>query len=273
MKSVLLTAYPRSQTRRAGAKQIRSSGRIPAVIYGRQVTPQNLEVVGHELEDLIHNASAENLLLDLSVVEDARPKRLALVQEIQHHPVTGGIVHMDLHEVQEDEPVTITVPVEAVGESIGVKNGGVLEHVRFSLRVRALPKNLPEVLAVDVSHLEIGQSIHLGEIKPPEGVEILGDKKISVLAVAAPLTEEQEKALEAAATAASGEVEMLKEKKEEGEVAEAGKTAAAPVAGKAGAAAPAGKTDAAAAGKADAKAPAVAEKAPAGKAPAGKKKK
>ncbi len=260
MKSVLLTAYPRSKTRRAGAKQLRSSGRIPAVIYGRKVTPQNLEVVRHELEDLIHNASAENLLLDLSVADDARPKRLALVQEIQHHPVTGGIVHMDLHEVQEDEPVTITVPVEAVGESIGVKNGGVLEHVRFSLRVRALPKNLPEVLAVDVSQLEIGQSIHLGEIKPPEGVEILGDKKISVLAVAAPLTEEQEKALEAAAVAASGEVEMLKEKKEEGEGAEAGKTVAAPAAaaGKAGAAP-------AAAGKADAKAPAAAEKAPAAK--------
>jgi large subunit ribosomal protein L25 len=255
MKSVLLTAYPRSKTRRAGAKQLRSSGRIPAVIYGRQVAPQNLEVVRHELEDLIHNASAENLLLDLAVAEDARPKRLALVQEIQHHPVTGGIVHMDLHEVQEDEAVTITVPVEAVGESIGVKNGGVLEHVRFSLRVRALPKNLPEVLSVDVSHLEIGQSIHLGEIKPPEGVEILGDKKISVLAVAAPLTEEQEKALEAAALAASGEVEMLKEKKEEGEGAEVGKPGAAP----------AGKAEPAAAGKADAKAPAAAEKAPAAK--------
>jgi large subunit ribosomal protein L25 len=111
------------------------------------------------------------------------------------------------------------------------------------------------VLSVDVSHLEIGQSIHLGEIKPPEGVEILGDKKISVLAVAAPLTEEQEKALEAAALAASGEVEMLKEKKEEGEGAEAGKPGAAP----------AGKAEPAAAGKADAKAPAAAEKAPAAK--------
>ena len=66
MKSVLLTAYPCSKTRRAGAKQLRSSGRIPAVIYGRQVAPQNLEVVRHELEDLIHNASAENLLLDLA---------------------------------------------------------------------------------------------------------------------------------------------------------------------------------------------------------------
>ena len=210
MKSVSLTAYPRSKTRRSGAKQLREAGRIPAVIYGRHAPPQNLEVIQHELEDLIHNAPAENLLLDLAVSEDARPKRLALVQEIQHHPVTGGIVHMDLHEVKDDENVTITVPVEAVGESVGVKNGGVLEHVRFNLRVRALPTNLPEVLSVDVSHLEIGQSIHIGDIKPPEGVEILGDKKISVLTVAAPLTEEQEKALEAAASAgAAGEVAML----------------------------------------------------------------
>jgi large subunit ribosomal protein L25 len=256
MKSVSLTAYPRSKTRRVGAKQLRSAGRIPAVIYGRQVAPQNLEVVQHEIEDLIHNASAENLLLDLAVNEDARPKRLALVQEIQHHPLNGRILHIDLHEVKEDEQVTITVPVEATGEAIGVKNGGVLEHVRFSLRVRALPRDLPEALLVDVTHLEIGKAVHLGEIKPPAGVQILGDKNISVLAVAAPLTEEQEKALEAAAAAASGEVEMIKEKKEEGEGAEGAK----PTAGAA-----AGKAAPAAAGKADAKAPAAAEKAPAEK--------
>lgn len=263
MKSVSLTAYPRSKTRRAGAKQLRRAGRVPAVIYGRHAAPQNLEVVRHELEDLIHHASAENLLLDLAVNDDARPRRLALVQEIQHHPVTGGILHVDLHEVKNDEPVTITVPVEAIGEAIGVKNGGVLEHVRFNLRVRALPKDLPEVLLVDVSHLEIGKAIHLGEIKPPPGVQILGDKNISVLAVAAPLTEEQEKALEEAAAAETGEVEMIKERKEEDEGAEAAKPGAAP-AGKAAPAA-AGKAAPAATGKTEAKAPAAAEKAPAEK--------
>jgi large subunit ribosomal protein L25 len=94
----------------------------------------------------------------------------------------------------------------------------VLEHVLFKIKVRGLPKDLPEVITVDVSHLKIGQAIHLGDIKAPEKTEILGDKHISVISVAAPRTEEEEAADLAAATeAVPGEVEMIKEKKEEGE--------------------------------------------------------
>jgi len=149
--------------------------------------------------------------------DDARPKRLALVQEIQHHALSGKMLHIDFHEVAENEHVTIMVPVETTGEATGVKNsGGVLEHVLFKVKARALPKDLPEVITVDVSHLEIGQAIHIGDIKPPAGVEILGDKHISVIAVAAPLTEAQETAAAEAAAATTGEVEMIKEKKEEG---------------------------------------------------------
>ena len=99
-----------------------------------------------------------------------------------------------------------------------MKNGGgVLEHILHKVKVRCLPKNLPEQILVDVSSLEIGKSIHLGELKAPEGVEIMGDKHISVLAVAAPRAEEEV----VAPTAAAGEVEMTKEKKVEGEEAAA----------------------------------------------------
>jgi large subunit ribosomal protein L25 len=117
------------------------------------------------------------------------------------------------------------VPVESVGEAVGVKTGGgVLEHVLFKLKVRCLPKDLPEAINVDVSSLEIGKSIHIGDITAPPGVEILGDKHISVLSVAAPITEAEEAAAEATAVT-PGEVEMIKEKKEDGEVAPAGKAA------------------------------------------------
>jgi len=218
MKSVPLTAAPRALGRRAGAKKLRSGGRIPAVIYGRQAKPQNLEVDAKEIENLIHHAISENLLVDLAVKEDGRPKRLALVQEIQHHPLSGKILHVDFHEVAENEKVTVKVPVETTGEAVGVKTGGgVLEHVLFKVTVRALPKDLPESLTVDVSNLNIGQAIHLGEIPSPAGVEIIGDKNIPVIAVAAPRTEEEEAAEAAEAAAAAGEVEMIKEKKEEGE--------------------------------------------------------
>src|SRR5271154_6242338 len=212
MKSVALTAFPRTLGRRAGAKKLRSANRVPAVIYGRHNPPQSLEINLKDIKDVIKHAASEILLLDLSVTGDAKPKRLALVQEVQHHVLTNQMLHVDLHEVAENEKVTVLVPVEAVGEA----GGGTLEHVLFKLKVRALPKDLPEVLVADVSLLEIGKAIHIGEMKAPPGVEILGEKHIPVLSVAAPVSEAEEAAALESATTPTGEVEMLKEKKEEG---------------------------------------------------------
>jgi large subunit ribosomal protein L25 len=227
MKSVPLTAYPRTLARRGGSKKLRSSGRIPAVVYGGQSKPENLEVDSKSLEDLIHHSASENLLVDLAIDKDAKPKRLALVKEVQHYALTGKVLHIDFHEISPTEKVTVMVPVESIGEATGVKNGGgVLEHVLHKVKVRSLPKDLPEVITVDVSALEIGKAIHIGEIKLPEGVEILGDKHISVLAVKAPITEAEETAATEAG-AATAEVEMIKEKKEDGAAAPAGKAPAA----------------------------------------------
>ena len=255
MKSVALTAFPRASSRGAASKKLRSTGRVPAVIYGRHNPPQNLEFNTKEIKDVINKSHSEIVLLDLSVKDDKKPKRLALVQEIQHHVLTNEMLHVDLHEVAEDEKVTVMVPVESTGEAVGVKTGGgTLEHVLFKLKVRALPKDLPDALVVDVTSLEIGKAIHIGEMKAPPGVEILGDKHIPVLSVAAPVSEAQEAAaLEASATPA-GEVEMIKEKKEEGAEGEAkagAKPAAAAKAGdKAAAAKPGDKAAAPAAEKA-----------------------
>ncbi len=240
MKSVPLKAYPRALSRRGGAKRLRAAGRVPAVIYGRQAKPQNLEVNAKELGELIHHSASENVLVDLSVESDARPKRLALVQEIQHHPLEGDMLHVDFHEVAENEKVVVHVPLETTGEAAGVKTGGgVLEHIMFKLKVRSLPKDLPEQIIVDVSHLELGKAVHLGEIKAPAGVEILGDKKIPVVAVALPRSEEEEAAATATTEAvAAGDVEMIKEKKEEGE------EGAVPAKGEKGAAKPGEKAPA-----------------------------
>src|SRR5215510_9786110 len=207
MKSVPLNAFPRTLGRRAGAKKLRESGRIPAVIYGGKDKPRSVEVDARTMGDLIHHSVSENLLVDLAVKDDAKAKRLALVQEVQHHPLSGEVLHVDFHEVSENEKVTIQVPVETVGEALGVKNsGGVLEHVLFKLKVRALPKDLPEQIIIDVSALELNRAIHIGEVKAPEGVEILGDKNIPVVAVAMPRTEEEEAAAAEAAPAAAGDV-------------------------------------------------------------------
>jgi len=219
MKSVPLTAYPRTLARRGGVKKLRATGRVPAVIYSRQTAPLNLEIRSKEIEDLIHHSVSENLLVDLSVKDDERPLRLALVQEVQHHALSGKALHVDFHEVSADEKVTVNVLVEATGEAVGVKtNGGVLEHVMFKVKVRGLPRDIPEQITVDVSHLDIGQAIHIGDLKAPPGTEILGDKHMSVIAVAAPRAEEVE-AVATETPLAAGDVEMIKEKKEEGEEA------------------------------------------------------
>jgi len=250
MKAVELTAFPRTLARGKGSKTLRTTGRVPAVIYGRQTKPQNIEIDLLDFKEVMHGAASEIVLLDLAIKGDAKPKRLAIVREVQHHPLSRKTLHVDLHEVAEDEKVTAFVPVESTGDAAGVKTGGgTLEHVLFKLKVRALPKDLPEALIVDVTKLEIGQAIHIGDIQPPSGVEILGDKHISVLAVAAPVSEAQEAAALEAATGPAGEVEMIKEKKEDGTEGE-----------KAGEKAPAKGEKAAPAGKAGEKAAPAAEK-------------
>lgn len=213
MKSVSLTAYPRTLSGRLNVKKLRAQGRVPAVIYGGQAKPESLEVVQTELENLIHHSVSENVLVDLKVDGGAGANRLALLQDVQHYALTGKVLHVDFHEVSATEKVTITVPVETKGEAIGVKrDGGVLEHVLFKVKVKALPKDLPEAIDVDVTSLEVGKTIHLGELPQIEGVEYVGDPKISVISVAAPRTE---KAEEAAPAAAPGDVVALKEKKPE----------------------------------------------------------
>jgi large subunit ribosomal protein L25 len=211
MKTVVLNAFPRTLKRRKGSRVIRAQGRIPANIYGKSIQPANLELDAVEFDNLVHATHSEVVLVDLSIKGES-VKRLALVQDVQHHPLSGLPLHVDLHEVRPDEKVTVRIPVESSGESIGVKSGGTLEHVRLYLLVRALPKDLPENITVDVSTLEVGRSIHIGEIPAPANVEILGNKNVSVFTCAAPTKEE-----EVAATPAEGakQPEMLKEKKDD----------------------------------------------------------
>ncbi len=229
MKSVPLTAYARTVIGRNAVKQLRGSGRVPTVIYGRNRAPQTLELNQRDLDKLISHSASENILVDLAVEGDADPKRLALVQDVQHNPLTGQILHIDFHEVAADEKVTVMVPVEPVGMPIGVKDGGVLETVLHKIRVRAIPADLPLVLLIDVTQLALGKSMHLGEIPLPPNVEVLGDKRVPVIAVSAPRTEAEEAAADATATPATAEVEMIKEKKDDeagpadGKKADAGK--------------------------------------------------
>ena len=244
-------------------------------MYGAKTKPLNIAVEFKELDKVLHHATGENVLVDLQLDEDGKTtSRLALIQEVQHHPFEDEILHVDFHEVSATEKLHTAVPVRPVGEPSGVKTGGgVLEFVMRELHVECLPQDLPDVIEVNVEKLEIGQGIHVGDITPPAGVTLLDDKGQSVFIVAAPIAEE---VVEAAATEGLVEPEVIGAKKEEGEEGEAAEgEAKAKVEGKPAAGA-AGKTEAGkgeakpaagAAGKAEAK-PAAGKGPVAGKSEA-----
>ena len=191
---------------------------MPAVIYGGKDEPQPLQVAERDIRKLLSHAIGENILVDLEI-EDAgkTTSRMALIQEVQHHPLGGGVLHVDFRAVSRDQKITAEIPVEPTGEANGVKNfGGILEQMIRAIEVECLPQNLPEIITVDVSGLGIGDTIHIKHIILPEGVEAIQDADLTVFIVAAPNVEEAAPAAEAAA-----QPEVLKEKKTEAPAAEA----------------------------------------------------
>lgn len=211
-KTVLLKAQKRNGIGRTAVKSLRAGGRVPAVIYGKRQS-EALSLDSKELLDVLHHSTSENVLVDLEVISDSKTeKRLALIQDVQHHPLKDYIVHIDLHEIAQDEKLHTEVPVQEVGEPVGVKTGGgLLEAALRHLRVECLPKDLPEIITVDVSHLNVGQAVHVGEIALPAGVTVLNHKDLPVFIVHAPAVEEEVKP----GTAEITQPEVIKEKKTE----------------------------------------------------------
>jgi large subunit ribosomal protein L25 len=188
-----LTAQRRTQIGRNAIKKIKASGMVPGVIYGSAQEPVNLQINGRELLNLLSRASGENILVELEIVDGGEKQNaLAMIQEIQHHPLQREIVHVDFHAVSANETVSAEVPIEAVGEAIGVKvHGGLLEHILRYLEVECLPGDLPQVIEVDVTNLDIGQSLHVRELNLPSGVEAITDAEQTVVAVVESRVEEE----------------------------------------------------------------------------------
>jgi len=218
-KQVKLKAEPRSNVGRSAVRKIRARGFIPAVIYGGNDKPQPLQVSTRDINAMMSQASGENVLVELEI-GDGGQSRTALVQEVQHSPVGGEIRHVDFHAVSMDETIQAEVPLEPIGTANGVKNfGGLLEQSLRALTIECLPRDLPDRITVDVSALNIGDSVHVRDIQLPSGVTAKVQPDLTAFSVLAPVVEE-EPAVAAAEAAAAGP-EVITEKKEEGEAAAA----------------------------------------------------
>lgn len=208
-KQVKLAAQIRSEVGRTAVKKVKSQGSVPAVIYAHNQTPVSLQVKARDLDTLLAHAVGEHVLVDLEIAGEAN--RLAIIQEVQHHPVTQAVLHVDFHGISANEKIEASIPVEAVGESIGVKSaGGILEQLARSISIKCLPQDLPEIITVDVSALKVGDSIHIKNVVLPEGVTAV-ETDLTIFMVAEP-TVAAEPVAPVAAEAAAGP-EVIKEKK------------------------------------------------------------
>ncbi len=209
-KQAKLSAEPRTAIGRSAVRKLKAQGVVPAIIYGAKDKPEPLQISRRDINALLSHAAGENILVDLEV---GGKSRTALVQEVQHSPLGGDVLHIDFHAVSMDEVIEAEVPVEPTGTANGVKNfGGLLEQSVRSLDIECLPRDLPDKITVDVSELNIGDAIHVKDIKLPEGVTTRVNPDLTVIAVMAPTVEEEPTVAADAPTSP----EVIKEKKEEG---------------------------------------------------------
>src|SRR5215472_13901013 len=214
-KQVKLRAEPRTSVGRSAVRKLKAHGIIPAIIYGGKDKPQPLQVTARDIDALMSHASGENVLVELEIAGE-KSTRTALVQEVQHSPVSGDIRHVDFHAISMDETIQAEIPLEPVGIANGVKNfGGLLEQSLRALTIECLPRDLPDRITVDISALNIGDSIHVRDIRLPSGVTAKVQPDLTAFSVLAPVIEEEPVVAEAEAAAAGQKV--ITEKKEEGE--------------------------------------------------------
>jgi large subunit ribosomal protein L25 len=174
---------------KGAARKLRAGGRIPAVCYGRDTGSVAISLDARVLERLLAISEAGmNTLIDLSGQGFA--EKTVLVKELQRDPVDGRSLHADLYAVDLARSVEVSVPVHLVGKAAGVDLGGILDHSLREIELECLPGAIPKELSVDVTALQVGDTLHVRDIVLPEGVELRSDPNLSVVSVVAPLVEE-----------------------------------------------------------------------------------
>ena len=218
MATVSLSANSREAAGKGGARTLRSQGQIPAVIYGHGREPQSLALNARDLDKMLEHIQAESTVIEVTVGGQTSK---TLIREIQRHPFKRQILHVDFQALVAGEKVTVSIPILLTGVAEGVRlGGGVLDQTLRELEIEVDPSNIPDHIEYDITAMVIGDSVHVSDLKAPEGVEILDDPETSVAVLAAPRAVIEETAAPEAAegeAVAGAEPEVIGRGKEEEE--------------------------------------------------------
>lgn len=197
MAQVILEVEKRESQGKGPAKRLRTEGKIPAIFYGHGEEPISLTIDAKMLHNILHAHAAENIIFDVKIPGQKNLLK-AIIREVQHHPVRGDILHLDLLHISMTKKLHVSVPIVLVGSPVGVMTkGGILQHILHELEIECLPGEIPEHIEVDVTDLDVGDSIHLRDLSL-EKVNILTDAQRSIATVVpptvitAPVVEEEE---------------------------------------------------------------------------------
>ncbi|MBW1813157.1 MAG: 50S ribosomal protein L25 [Deltaproteobacteria bacterium] len=191
MEFIELNADIRQSVGNGPAKALRRDGRVPAILYGPGKDAVMLSVSTSELGNIIKDSSKGQLFVEIVIGDKAKEKRYAMVKELQTSPVSREILHIDFYEISMDRKIRVNVPVVAVGKSKGVELGGVLNIIRRELEVLCLPGEIPDAFEIDITDMDVGDSVHVDEIPLMGDVEIQADVNFTVLTIVSPKVEEE----------------------------------------------------------------------------------
>ncbi|MDY0222632.1 MAG: 50S ribosomal protein L25 [Desulfobacterium sp.] len=212
MELVNLKAELRQGRGKSAARHLRQNQAVPAVLYGGKIDPMPISVSTLDLTTMIRINGESGLFINLAVNGDTVPSRTVMLKEIQMDAFDLKYLHADFQAINVDEKITITVPIEAIGECIGVEAGGILQLIRRELDIICRPGDMPEVIQIDTTNLEIGDAVHVEEIDLGPDVEIPHEVNFTILTIVAPTAEAEEEGEEdleeeAAAAAEEGSAE------------------------------------------------------------------
>lgn len=188
METIELKAQPRTTRGNSPARAMRREGNVPAVLYGPKTEPKSLSLSTHELETIIKQGGLGRAILNLAIEGEQKAKS-AMIKELQVHPVSNRLLHVDLYEVSMDREIRVNVPVVTTGTSKGVELGGLLQIIRHELEVLCLPNAIPDSITIDITELDVGDSVHVEDLNTDDSIQIPHEVNFTILTISSPKKE------------------------------------------------------------------------------------